>query len=266
MILNHDAEIFGTQPRTLTLKESLMPQLSSSIQGFAARLTNMFEQRRTEPASNPTPAVTTSIREIGLIAGSAVATQTGWCAIERIVAGDHLLTFDNGMKAVVENRAIIIRRAELPEAKAYLMHVPAGALGNRAEMLVLPMQELVLESDRAEAHYGDPFVLIPAVLLEGYKGIRKVPMTADLRVHMLTFAAEQIIQINGALLALASSKACLSPFAETISADSQRYPRLTHAQLRQAIDRRAICRDAGRAAFGAQTVDEAYAALNARMT
>ncbi|MCH8465152.1 MAG: Hint domain-containing protein [Roseinatronobacter sp.] len=242
-----------------------MPQFSSSIQEFATRLSSMLEARRAEPDTQTAPATGGTIREIGLVAGSMVATQTGWCAIERIMPGDQLLTFDNGMKPVVENRFTVIRRAELPEAKAFLMYVPAGALGNRAEMHVLPMQELVLESDRAEACYGDPFVLIPALLLEGYKGIRKTPITGDLRVHMLTFTSEQIIQINGALLALASSKACLSPFAETIAAESQRYPRLTHAQLRQAIDRRAICRDAARAAFGAQSVDETYAALTARM-
>jgi hypothetical protein len=243
-----------------------MPHLSSSIQDLASRLTSMFDPRRTEPDMQATPTHAQNLREIGLVAGSMVATQTGWCAIERIVGGDHLLTFDNGMKPVVENRATIIRRAELPEAKAHLMYVPAGALGNRVEMRVLPMQELVLESDRAEVAYGDPFVLIPALFLEGYKGIRKAPMTADLKVHMLTFTSEQIIQINGAMLALASSKACLSPFGETLAAESQRYPRLTHAQLRQAIDRRSICRDAARAAFASQNVDETYATLNARLS
>lgn len=245
-----------------------MRPLSSSIHGFAQRLglsigtEPLVEAIVPEDANAPPPV----LREFGLPPGSCIVDQTEWTKIERIMPGDRIMTFDNGLQPVVENRVITIRRAEIPDIKAFQIHVPAGLLGNKDAIDLLPMQEVVLESDRAEAQFGDPFVLIPALLLDGYKGITRKALTSDLMLHVLTFEAEQIIQTNGAMLALAPSQSWFSPFAET-AADQPGYPRLSDAELRQALDRRSANRSAPampRSAFAAHRMEYGYAARDAR--
>ena len=246
-----------------------MRALTSSIHNFAQRLGIPVGADLPAAAEEPDAACTLApaLREFGLPPGTTVANQTGWAAIERLVAGDQILTFDNGMQVIVENRVITIRRAEIPDTKAYTIHVPSGVLGNSAPMDLLPMQEVVLESDRAEAQFGDPFVLIPALLLDGYKGITRKALTTDLKLHVLTFESEQIIQTNGAMLVLAPCQAWFSPFTETAAPEQDCYPRLSHAQLSQALDRRSANRAAlamPRTAFAARRMEYAYAARDAR--
>lgn len=242
----------------------------SYVQSFTTKLTSLFEEPKTFIEGGDKDAIPTDsvLREVGLLPQSPVAGQGGWIPIERVAQGDKLLTFDNGMQPVLESRTITLRRTEIPERKAFMMHIPKGILGNRSDMTVMPMQEIMLESDRAELNYGDPFVLLPAIMLDGYRGIRKVPLKTDLQLCVVVFECEEIIQTDGSLLALAPSQAYFSPFAETVAARPTSYPRLSHDQLRRAIDRRQSNRDpfAARAPFAAQNVDEAYAALEARLS
>lgn len=244
-----------------------MRPLTSSIHNFALRLGIPIGQNIPEVEAEPRPGTAPALREFGLPPGTTVANKTGWEAIERLMPGDHILTFDNGMQSIVENRVITIRRAEIPDCKAYTIHIPSGVLGNNLDVGLLPMQEVVLESDRAEAQFGDPFVLIPALSLDGYKGISKKALVSDLKLHVLTFESEQIIQTNGAMLALAPSQAWFSPFAETAAPEQECYPRLSPAQLSQALDRRSANRAAlamPRTAFAARRMEYAYAARDAR--
>lgn len=215
-----------------------MSFLSSSMELFTSRM-NIFLDTPAPQLRLSTPAAPTSgsaLREVGLLAGTQIVTDTGWCPIERVLADDHVLTFDNGMQAVAENRALVIRRAEIPDHKAFTMFIPRGVLGNHANMNILPMQEVVLESDIAEGVLGNAFVLTPCILLEGYQGITRHPIMTDISLHMLTFKTEQIVQANGDVLMLAQSESCFSPFSETIICDRSIYPRLTNEQLVRLID------------------------------
>ena len=38
----------------------------------------------------------------GIVAGTMIATSRGWCAVEQLVPGDEVQTFDNGMQTIVE--------------------------------------------------------------------------------------------------------------------------------------------------------------------
>ncbi len=215
-----------------------MSLLSSSMDILSTRL-NTFRNLPTQQAGQPKPALPTSgsiLREVGLLSGTMVATDTGWCPIERVLAQDRVLTFDNGIQPVVQNRSLVIRRTQIPAQKAFQMFIPRGVLGNQADMTILPMQEVVFESDLAEKMFGNAFVLTPSILLDGYNGITKHPILTDISLHMLTFKAEQIVQADGDLLLLAQSEGCFSPFAETVVSDQNLYPRLTHAQLLKLIE------------------------------
>jgi hypothetical protein len=210
-----------------------MSLLSASMELFSSS-THIFLDAASQTPRQSNPTVPTSghtLREVGLLSGTAVATGSGWCAVERIVANDPLLTSDNGMRAVVQNRRVVLRRADIPDHKAFTMSIPRGVLGNRAAMNILPMQEIVMDSEMAERLYGTAFVLLPSVLLDGYKGITRHPIETNLNLHMLTFKDEQIISVNGGVLMLAQSETCFSPCAQTLVSPQSVYPRLTHAQL-----------------------------------
>jgi Hint domain len=137
----------------------------------------------------------------GIVAGTKVATVIGWRPVESIVAGDQVLTFDGGLQTVIEVRRQILFAAATSVPYAWRpLQVPIGALGNRTTMHILPGQNVLIESDIAEELYGDPFALIPAAALEGYKGITRADPTMRIEVATLHFAQDQIVYANiGAL-------------------------------------------------------------------
>ena len=119
----------------------------------------------------------------------------------QIKAGDQVLTFDGGLQTVIEVRRQILFAAATSVPYAWRpLQVPIGALGNRTTMHILPGQNVLIESDIAEELYGDPFALIPAAALEGYKGITRADPTMRIEVATLHFAQDQIVYANiGAL-------------------------------------------------------------------
>ena len=137
----------------------------------------------------------------GLMAGTRVASNLGWRAIDALTVGDKVLTFDNGMQEITE-----IRRAHMwldaPESAETLWPVviPVDALGNREELTLLPDQGVMVESDAAQDIHGDPFAVITAISLVGLRGIRqRQPMH---RVELITvyFAQDEVIYAEGGAL------------------------------------------------------------------
>ncbi len=137
----------------------------------------------------------------GILNGTRVATEFGWRPVEAIAEGDLVLTFDGGaLPVVVVERHVIWCKAEAANRDAWPLSVPAGALGNGEEMLLLPDQAVVIESDAAEDMYGDPFVLVAARTLDGVAGIAPVVPPPRLEVVTLRFAREEVVFANfGAL-------------------------------------------------------------------
>ena len=110
----------------------------------------------------------------GLVSGTKVATQIGWRPVEAVTAGDQVLTFDGGLQFVTGvTRQIIWTGGSQSDADTWPLHVPAGALGNREDMTLMPQQAVLVESDTAEAVFGDPFAMIPAAALDGFRGITR---------------------------------------------------------------------------------------------
>ncbi len=207
---------------------------------------------------------TQALREDGLLAGTLVATDEGWRPVEGIAPGDMVLTFDNGMQRVSGTHQIEIKRGSVPSFKSFTMFIPADAIGNRKDMILMPSQEVIVECDRAEMDYGEPFVLIQSLLLDGYRGIRKVEIARDLSIHMLTFENEQIIHTSGATLAVCRAEADFSPLdAANRSQTATGYSRLTSAQVKQVATW--LKQEATETDFAAQTFDDLYAAWDSRL-
>lgn len=137
----------------------------------------------------------------GLVAGTKVATPMGWRVVEAIAVGDKVLTFDGGLQEVTGvRRQIVWSGANRSTPENWPLHIPAGALGNRGDMTLMAAQAVMVESDTAETLYGDPFAVIPALALEGYRGITRMAPEPRIETVELVFARDEIVFANiGAL-------------------------------------------------------------------
>ena len=137
----------------------------------------------------------------GLVTGTRIATNIGWRMVEAIAPGDLALTFDGGMQTVVRvERSVLWSSPKNCPEHLWPLEVPAGALGNQREMYLLPEQNVMVESDAAEECFGDPFALIPAAALTGFRGISRVKPHEEIVVYTLHFEQEQIVfACSGAL-------------------------------------------------------------------
>jgi len=134
----------------------------------------------------------------GIVAGTRIATEMGWRPVEGIVAGDIVMTFDHGPRPVVavKRMQMWLGSNSCPRHLQPLA-VPVGALGNATAMLLLPEQSVLVESDLAESVFGDPFALIPAAALEGYRGIDRITPHQKVEVVVLEFDRDEVIYANG---------------------------------------------------------------------
>lgn len=134
----------------------------------------------------------------GIVAGTRIATAMGWRPVEAIAVGDMVMTFDSGLRPVVDVKRtqLWLGHGRCPDHRKPLA-VPVGALGNKTPMLLLPEQNMMVESDMAEAIYGDPFAVIPASALEGYRGIDRITPHRPIDVIVLEFEEEEIVYANG---------------------------------------------------------------------
>ncbi|MDF1854501.1 Hint domain-containing protein [Pseudooceanicola sp.] len=180
-------------------------------------ITNDFQSHHEDEALQSALGGANSGVMSGIVAGTKVATIHGWQRVEDIKVGDAVLTFDNGLRPV---RAI--RRQPLWNGIGKCpgqfrpLHVPAGVLGNREAMIVLPHQGLVVESDAAEAALGDPFAMVRAEELEGVCGIERVSHLASVEVFVIQFDENEIVfTAHGALCVCAAAGDLISQLFET---------------------------------------------------
>jgi hypothetical protein len=138
----------------------------------------------------------------GLIARTHVASSLGWRTVDAITIGDNVLTFDNAMQPVVEIRRDVKWKdaTSVPKVR-WPVRIPAGVLGNRCDITVLPDQGILVESDAASDPMGDPFAVVPAVALDGTRGIQRVAPQHQIEVVTLFFEHDQVIYVEGGTLA-----------------------------------------------------------------
>ena len=137
----------------------------------------------------------------GFIAGTHVASNLGWRSVDTLSVGDKVLTFDRGMQTIVEIQTETLfapEHALSPHQCPVL--VPEGALNNRCDMWLMPEQGILVESDAAIDAMGDPFAVIPASALKGFKGISAVPPMDRLEIVTLAFANDEVVYVEGGML------------------------------------------------------------------
>lgn len=136
----------------------------------------------------------------GLVAGSLVETDTGWCPVENLRVGQRVGTYDGGLQPVRRVGRAAMRPRALATPSEGLLHVPGGALGNCAPIDLLDEQLILIDSAEAERLLGDPSTLVPAAALEGYRGIERVWPEAEIEVISLGFDDEEIVYANTGVL------------------------------------------------------------------
>ena len=154
----------------------------------------------------------------GLTAGTKVASAMGWRKVEALTEGDKVLTFDAGMQPIRKISRLTLWNGDDPcPDRFWPLAVPAGALGNRDPMHLLPNQSVMIESDAAEEAYGDPFTLIPAAALEGVNDIRRCAPDAGFEVFIPHFESDQVVFGNsGALFFCPSARDLLQHAFDTV--------------------------------------------------
>lgn len=142
----------------------------------------------------------------GLLAGTHVASNLGWRPVEALAKGDKVLTFDHGMQEIIalERETILPGEGDLAPARCPLL-VPRDALMNRVPLWLMPDQGVLLESELVEDAQGDPFAVVPACALEGYRGIRRMHPGAQLDLVMPRFAQDQVIYLEAGMLGFSAT-------------------------------------------------------------
>lgn len=169
----------------------------------------------------------------GLVSGTRVATRMGWRPVEAIAVGDDVLTFDHGLQTVIEVRREVVWNANstCPQHLWPLL-VPAGALGNLQETYLLPEQQVLVESDAAEDYLGDPFAMLPAAALDGFRGITRQKPADMIEVVTLHFRRDEVVFANiGALFFQPKSSCLVSDLSDTVAMDYQVLPMATARDL-----------------------------------
>lgn len=153
----------------------------------------------------------------GLMAGTRVASNLGWRAIEALAVGDKVLTFDNGMQEIVDIRRAFMWLDAPDSAEAmWPVIVPVGALGNREPLTLLADQGVLVESDAASDAFGDPFAVVPAAALDGVRGIHRAQPMHRVELIAIYFAQEEVIYAEGgAMLHCPADNSSLDKFLET---------------------------------------------------
>lgn len=131
----------------------------------------------------------------GIFASTPVAVPDGWTLASDLRPGDLVLRFDEGLQPIRSIRSQPAAR----HAGDWAIVLPRWAMGNAQDLVVLPEQTVMIETDIAEDLYGEPFVTLPAAALEGWCGIHRAPAPAERTVQLL-FDTAQLVYAAGDVL------------------------------------------------------------------
>ncbi|MFY1707404.1 Hint domain-containing protein [Tritonibacter scottomollicae] len=135
-------------------------------------------------------------------AGTLIETHMGLTAVERLKAGDQVMTRDAGLQKIrwIGSRTVSAA-ALVADPKLYPIRIKAGALGNDTpsrDLLVSPQHRVLVRSKIAQRMFGTNEVLAAAKQLLEAKGIDVATDVSDVTYYHFTFDTHQIVTSNGA--------------------------------------------------------------------
>jgi hypothetical protein len=171
----------------------------------------------------------------GFVSGIHVASNRGWRAVDTLSVGDKVLTFDHGMQTVVDiqRETLFAPEHSLSRSQCPVL-VPKGAMNNRKDIWLMPDQGMLVESDVAIDAQGDPFAVVPARALKGLRGIRSAPQLDHLNITTLAFANDEVVYVEGGLLAFCPRPRCI--LTDAASPGAQLYDVLDMRAARSLVE------------------------------
>ncbi|WP_155947142.1 Hint domain-containing protein [Pseudorhodobacter ferrugineus] len=133
--------------------------------------------------------------------GTMILTNKGEKPVEDVIAGDRVLTRDNGYQTIrwVGSRSLSgVDLAAKPNFRPVC--IQAGALGGglpQRDMTVSPQHRMLMTGARAEMLFGDAEVLVAAAHLLNDSTIRQITPSSVTYIHLL-FDQHEIIRGDGA--------------------------------------------------------------------
>jgi hypothetical protein len=106
----------------------------------------------------------------GIFPETRIATPKGWRAAAFLRPGQSVMTVGAG--------ALRLIAIETQPTPLWVQVLPAGACGNRGPVRLPPGQPVLVETDVALPMTGEPFALIPAEALEGWREVASAPNVA----------------------------------------------------------------------------------------
>ena len=121
--------------------------------------------------------------------GTRIATPKGEVPVERLKAGDRVITRDNGIQEIKWVGARAISFTELAKAEHLApIHIRAGALGNglpERDMMLSPNHRVLVANDRTSLYFDEREVLAAAKHLVDSKGVQTAQPMGVTYVHFM---------------------------------------------------------------------------------
>lgn len=126
-------------------------------------------------------------------AGTAIETPSGERRIEKLRAGDLVLTLDNGPQRIrwIGKKTVRATGSLAP------VRFTRGTIGNHRDLMVSPQHRILCGGYMTQLHFGEPEVLAPAKSLVDELGVTIAYGGMVTYYHML-FDSHQIVIANGA--------------------------------------------------------------------
>ena len=160
-----------------------------------------FKSRRNTDDTSPVeaaPLVLTTAPKTGLFKGTRVGTPDKWALVEDLKPGDMVLTAEQGMQEITGiKRGELSVHKTLAAARQWPLHVPEGALGDNAAMLISPHMRLVVDDEAAGLLFGERCVSVRAEALIGYRGIARASDANALSHVLLEFEQSVTLVLEG---------------------------------------------------------------------
>ena len=133
--------------------------------------------------------------------GTLITTPRGQIPVERLQAGDKVMTRDNGLQEIRWIGSRAVNRVALGRVPALRpIEIKKGALGNglpERDMVVSPQHRLLVSSEMSQLYFEDSEVLVPAKHLVGRWGIRILDPISVTYVHFM-FDQHEVVLSDGA--------------------------------------------------------------------
>ena len=132
--------------------------------------------------------------------GTLIMTDRGERPVEALVAGDRVLTRDNGYQSLCWVGRRDLSGPELAQqSKMHPVLIQAGAMGPNLpaqDMMVSPQHRMLITGPRAEMMFGENEVLVAAIHLVGRAGVTRVHRAEVSYIHVMCNQHE-IVRANG---------------------------------------------------------------------